>query len=217
MDEYKIIIENQILTATAGHDHFALEVGPEQRPCLIRNCTIDGSLGDWGLKSSMSFDLVVEDCIIRNGIERALDMVRGGNVTFRRCTFINDGKRPRVTSKWQVQKECDIGLKAGMRDITFEDCTMNDLLLGDYSIYDQIDRPRVRRIRLINCKNMNGGPIIVRGRYCVTHPILATNTDYDMLVWPKWIVAIYWWYNRKFGDTRKLTPEQAIIAPEEMI
>lgn len=211
------LIENQTFTATAGHDSFALQIGPEQRPCIIRNCIIDGSIGDWGLKSSKSFDLLVEDCIIKNGIERALDMVRGGNITFRRCKFINEGKRPRIKSKWQVRKECDIGLKAGIRDVTFEDCEMNDLLLGDYSIYDQLNRPRVRRINLIRCKNPNGGNIIVRGRYCVTNPVIVTNTYIDMFIWPKWFTEIYWWYNRKFGDRRKLNEEQSTIEDEEKI
>ena len=213
------LIENQVFTGTGkpGTDSFALEVGPGQRPCIIRNCVIDAGTGDWALKSSLSFDLLVENCRIIGGAKRALDMVRGGDIYFKDCKFENGNARPRVTSKWWPTMYCDIGLKGGMRDITFENCQMNDLFLGDYTLYDQIDRPRVRRIYLINCTNPNGGPIIVRGRYCVTNPIIATNTQVDMLVWPKSIVSVYWWYNHKFGDKRALTPEEKIISPEEMI
>ena len=203
------LIENQTFIAAFGHDQFALQIGPEQRPATICNCIIDGSVGDWGLKSAKSFDAIIEDCIIKNGNDRALDMVRGGNIIFRRCKFINDSKdargdktRIRTKSKWSLQKQCDIGLKGGMRDVTFEDCEMNDLLLGDYSIYDQIDRPRIRRIKLVNCINPNGGAIIIRGRYTISNPVILENTKADILIWPKWITAIYWKWNRIFGDKR---------------
>jgi hypothetical protein len=212
-----MLIENQSFVGTAGSDNCALVVGPQGRPITIINCIIDGSQADWGLKLSMSFDTVVEDCVLKDGRERALDMVRGGNVVFRRCKFVNTGVRKRTRSKWVLGKECDIGLKAGMRDVTFEDCEMNDLLLGDYSIYNQIDRPPVRRIKLVNCRNPNGGPIIIRGRYTVSNPVIAENTQVSMLVWPKIITAIYWWWNRRFGDKRKLSPEQSAITPEERV
>lgn len=218
------LIENQTFVAKYGHDESALAIGPAHRPCVIRNCVLDGSIGDWGLKSSKSFDLIVEDCIIKNGNDRALDMVRGGNIIFRRCRFVNDSKdargnktRIRTKSKWALQKQCDIGLKAGIRDVLFEDCEMNDLLLGDYSIYDQIDRPRVRRITLKNCTNPNGGPIIIRGRYTVSKPVQLDNTKASILIWPKLVTALYWKWNRMFGDKRILTEEQKTIDVEELI
>lgn len=220
----KMLIENQTFVAKYGHDESALQVGPIQRPCVIRNCIIDGSIGDWGLKSSKSFDLIVEDCIIKNGNDRALDMVRGGNIIFRRCKFINDSKdangnktRVRIKSKWALRKQCDIGLKAGIHTVTFEDCEMNDLLLGDYSIYDQIDRPKVRRIKFVNCKNPYGGPIFIRGRYCEKNAVILQNTQASVLIWPEIVTKIYWRYNRKFGDKRPLNEEQRTIMDEEKI
>ena len=216
------IFENQNFIGFAGHDHSALELNQRQRPILIKNCIIDGDLADWGLKGPKIFDMVVEDCIIKNGLERALDMVRGGNIVFRRCKFINDKKnekgekaRIRVKSKWTLGKYCDIGLKGGICDVRFEDCEMNDLLLGDYSIYDQIDRPMTRRIALVNCKNPYGGPIFIRGRYVDKNSIFIENTNADILVWPKFITKIYWAYNRKFGDKRPLNEEQRTITEEE--
>lgn len=216
------IIENQNFIGQAGKDSSALELNQYQRPILIKNCIIDSDLADWGLKAPKIFDLIVEDCIIKNGLERALDMVRGGNIIFRRCKFINDKKdsngkklRVRVKSKWNIGKFCDIGIKAGICDVHFQDCEFNDILLGDYSIYDQVNRPKTRRIEFINCKNPNGGPIFIRGRYVDKKSIIINNTNVSMLIWPNFITKLYWLYNRKFGDKRPLIGEQAIISEEE--
>lgn len=216
------LIENQTFVAKKGNDEYALVIGTQESPAIVRNCTIDGAIGDWGFKGPKAFDLIVEDCIVKNGLERSLDMVRGWNIIFRRCKFINDYKdengkkaRVRIKSKWALRKQCDIGLKAGIHTVTFEDCEMNDLLLGDYSIYDQIDRPKVRRIKLVNCKNPYGGPIFIRGRYCEKNAVIAENTATSILIWPEIITKIYWLYNRKFGDKRPLNEEQRTIMEQE--
>lgn len=219
------IIEYQHFVAKIGKDEFALRIGIDERGIIIRNCIIDGALGDWGMKGSKAFDATFEDCIFKNGAERALDMVRGGNIIFRRCKFVNDykdsaGTKTRVRVKsafWNLDKFCDIGLKAGIRDVTFEDCEMNDLLLGDYSIYDQIDRPKVRRIKLVNCKNPNRGPIFIRGRYVEKDGVILQNTNASVFIWPAFITWFYWKYNRKFGDRRPLNEEQRTITEEEKI
>lgn len=169
----------------------------------VNNCTIDGQDTRWGGKASLTFGLEYKYCIFKNGTARAFDMVRGGNVAFTDCTFINDGVRQTIKSPYALNEVCDIGIKGGVHDVTFSSCVFNDILLGDYSIYDQQDRPKTRRFTFINCKNKDGGPIIIRGRYFDKSTLKLIGTNAKVFVWPEIITKLYWMYNRKFGDTRK--------------
>lgn len=169
----------------------------------VNDCIIDGQDARWGGKASLTFALEYNNCTFKNGTARSFDMVRGGFVTFKNCNFENDGVRKVIKSPYDFTELCDIGIKGGVREVTFENCVFNDILLGDYSIYDQQDRPKTRRFTFINCKNADGGPIIIRGRYVDKKSISLIGTNAKMLVWPSILTKIYWWYNRKFGDTRK--------------
>lgn len=168
----------------------------------VSDCTIDGQDARWGGKASLTFDLSYNNCTFKNGTARAFDMVRGGNVKFTNCKFEND-VRKKVGSQYNLAELCDIGIKGGVHDVTFENCTFNDILLGDYSIYDQQDRPKTRRFTFINCKNADGGPIIVRGRYFDKNTLTLTNTSAKVWIWPEFLTKLYWMYNRTFGDRRK--------------
>jgi hypothetical protein len=168
----------------------------------VNECIIDGQDARWGGKSSLTFGLEYNKCTFKNGTARAFDMVRGGNVTFTDCVFENT-VRKKVGSQYSLTELCDIGIKGGVHDVTFHSCVFNDILLGDYSIYDQQDRPKTRRFTFINCKNADGGPIIIRGRYFEKGSINLIGTQAKIFVWPEFLTKIYWWYNRKFGDTRK--------------
>jgi len=169
----------------------------------VINCVIDGQDARWGGKASLTFGLEYKDCTFRNGTARAFDMVRGGNVLFRNCVFENSGVRKIIKSPYDLNEVCDIGIKGGVHDVTFENCVFNDILLGDYSIYDQQDRPKTRRFTFINCKNNKDGPIVIRGRYFENGSITLVNTEAKIVVWPEFLTKIYWWYNRTFGDKRK--------------
>ena len=201
----------------SGKDSYSLAYGRESRPISVRSSVIGNANAEWGLKHSLVFDAVYEDCTIQGGLERAFDQVRGGNVVFRRCKFVNLGSRPPVASCWDLGKECDIGIKAGIRDVLFDHCEMNDVLIGDYSIYDQVDRPKARRITWDGCTNPNGRPIIVRGRYCEADTLVFTNTRRSLLVWPKWVTYLYFAFNRLFGDKRVISPDQFVISDEERV
>ena len=98
---------------------------------------------------------------------------------------------------------CDIGIKGGVHDVVFQSCVFDDILLGDYSIYDQRDRPKTRRFTFINCKNKDGGPIVIRGRYFEKNSLSLLGTKAKVFIWPDFLTKIYWWYNRTFGDKRK--------------
>jgi hypothetical protein len=168
----------------------------------VNDCIIDGQDARWGGKASLTFGLEYNKCTFKNGTARAFDMVRGGNVTFTDCVFENT-VRKKVGSQYSLTELCDIGIKGGVHDVTFHSCVFNDILLGDYSIYDQQDRPKTRRFTFINCKNADGGPIIIRGRYFERGSINLVGTQAKICVWPEFLTKIYWWYNRTFGDRRK--------------
>ncbi len=168
----------------------------------VVNCIIDGQDARWGGKASLTFGLEYKDCTFKNGTARAFDMVRGGNVVFKNCVFEND-VRKKVKSQYNLAELCDIGIKGGVHDVTFENCVFDDILLGDYSIYDQQDRPKTRRFTFINCQNKDGGPIIIRGRYFEKGTISLIGTQAKIWIWPELLTKLYWWYNRTFGDKRK--------------
>ena len=171
--------------------------------CKVIGCSIDGQDARWGGKASLSFGLEYNNCLFANGTARAFDMVRGGNVVFKNCKFANDDVRKMIKSPYSLTELCDIGIKGGVHDVTFENCTFNDILLGDYSIYDQQDRPKTRRFTFINCQNEDGGAIIIRGRYFDKGTITLIGTQAKIFVWPELFTKLYWWYNRTFGDRRK--------------
>jgi hypothetical protein len=210
------LLEDLNFTSTVvdGQDSYCKAFGRNDRPVVVRRCIIGNAQAGWGAKHSLVFDATYEDCTFIGGTKRAFDQVRGGNITFLRCKWENSS-RPRVTSRWVLQRECDAGLKAGTRDVKFIQCSLNDVLLGDYSIYDQIARPPARRISFDSCTNPNGGPIFVRGRFVDGNSITAANTSVSTLVWPKFITSLYFSYNRKFGDKRVMSPDQFVIQPEE--
>lgn len=189
--------------------------GNVNTPIDVAGCTIDGQDARWGGKHSLTFDSTYTNCYFKNGTARAFDMVRGGKITFNECKFLNEGTRPVVKSPYfTLSENCDVGIKGGVHDITFNNCELNDVLLGDYTIYDQQDRPKTRRVTFNNCKNPNGGPIIVRGRWFEPKGIQKINTSVNAWTWPSIVTSIYWWYNRKFGDTRK--PDGwNVILPQE--
>jgi hypothetical protein len=168
----------------------------------VSDCIIDGQDGRWGGKASLTFGLEYNNCTFKNGTARAFDMVRGGNVKFTNCKFENNVRKP-VKSQYNIAEQCDIGIKGGVRDVIFENCVFNDILLGDYSIYDQQDRPKTRRFTFINCKNKDGGPIIIRGRYFEKGSVNLVGTEAKIFIWPELLTKLYWWYNRTFGDRRK--------------
>ena len=214
------IIDNQVFIKPiqSGKDSYAYVC--ESDDMLFTNCAFDGTTGEWGFKTSLHFNLEFRNCIFKNGSERAFDAVRGGVFKFVDCKFKNDNcARSKTSHRFTLSKTCDVGMKAGVRDVSFERCEIDDVLLGDYSIYDQIDRPKTRRISFKDCINPSGGPIHVRG-FHVSHQadmLKVENTKLVTFFWPAWCVQLYWWFNRKFGDKRVISPDQFVIHDMEKI
>ena len=225
MASNNIIIENQSLnqnntynSGTEDHRTDGLSVFclSGDRNVTVNNCVIDGQVARWAGKMSHVFNVTFNDCIFKNATARSLDVVRGGEITFNRCRFENDNIRKIVKSPYTIDECCDIGMKGGVRDVTFNDCVLNDILIGDYSIYDQADRPKARRFTFNNCKNVNGGAIIIRARYFEKSSLVLNNTQAKVWVWPEWFLKLYWMFNRKFGDTRKFDGWNVIDAEEKL-
>ncbi len=201
-------IDGQIFDQPQTFGKDSLAYGAVSDDTLYTNCTFDGKTGEWGFKASFKFNLRFENCIFKNGAERAFDMVRGGDIYFKDCKFLNDGTRKK-TKGFTMNKTCDIGMKAGVRDVTFENCEINDVLMGDYAIHT--GRPPTRRFKFINCKNPNGGPIFVRG-FDTDRKLIVENTQ--VVTWFWWPVAVkaYFTFCKLFGDKRPGQP----IDPREL-
>jgi len=193
----------------------------------FENCFFDGGTTHWGFKSTATaktdadlqivLNATFNNCVFKDGLERAYDQVRGGYVTFNNCTWINTGvARKRVTNAYtDVSQMCDCGLKGGVFGVTFNNCKINDVLLGDWTIYDQITRPKTRKITFNNCVNPNGGAIIVRGWYADPSTVTSVNTNLTVAIKPTAVTKAYFTYNKYFGDNRKGIPGEFVILPIE--
>jgi hypothetical protein len=197
-----------------GVDTAALTITQGMSGSVVRGCTIDGGLANVGLRVLGAFDLIFEDCVISGGVERALDIDRGGSIIFRRCRFDRGNSRPTTRQAKTLAKTCDIGIKGGARDVTFESCMMNDVMLGDYSIYNQVKWPKTRGVTLKDCVNWNEWPILIR-MWDAEKPILV-NTEADHFKAPASLVKTYFQYNVYFGDKRSLKSEQFKLTPQDI-
>lgn len=189
------LIEDQVFGPEHGDENSALSFDAMSGAVVLRRCKIDGGSKQWGLKFSNCANVLVEDCEITGGTERALDIVRGTGYIFRRCKFNNSGTRLTVTSPWTTTKVCSAGIKGGAENVAFESCEVHDVLLGDYSIYDHNGTRVTKGITFANCPS-----VIVRGRSAEAPSFL--NTPYSMVMWPKLVTAAYFTFQRMFGDPR---------------
>lgn len=209
--KYDRIVENQTFmgSAPAGdkfHDSNALGFGwrPGQKhiKTLIKNCTIDANGSSEGLKLSFCWDVDVEGCTIIGGKEDCVDMVRGGRIAFKDCRFISKDTSQHITAK------------CGIKDLSFKDCVFeNDyknwwdgacIDLGNWGDYDDVHRPKARRISITNCKmeNMNRG-LLYRTIYSDKPEV--ENSDGRGLCVPDAFVKLFWFLQRKgwIGERRR--------------
>lgn len=186
-----------------GKDSYALILGSLEWGSTVDRCTIKADGGDWALKMPGNRDSVITGSSIYGGRERALDAVRGGNLTFNSCTFGCGLDRTPTRSRFSLRKQCDIGLKGGLVGAEFNDCVMTDLLLGDFSIYDHEGGLRTTGVKLTSCRHPAGRdvPIIVRCLHATPPELVDTNAI--VLRVPRLVVGAYFEFCRRFGDTRK--------------
>ena len=190
--------------AQAGKDTYALLLGTEQSGSTMENCTVNAAGADWGLKMPGNVDSVIRGTALYGGRERALDAVRGGRRTFDSCTFSCGLDRQPTRSRFSLRKQCDIGIKGGAQGDRFVRSVFTDMLLGDFSIYDHDATCQPTQLAPIeDCVHPSGRevPIIIRCLNAVPPVLVRTNAV--ILKVPDVIVAAYFAWCRRFGDTRR--------------
>tara|TARA_Y100000004_G_scaffold43674_1_gene47883 strand:- start:13187 stop:13852 length:666 start_codon:yes stop_codon:yes gene_type:complete len=155
----------------------------------IKNCTIDGSLGGEGLKISFCYNVYVEGCTIIGGVEDCVDIVRGGDITFCDCKFISNNTKQHIT------------VKGGAKNINFINCTfVGDyscwwdgafIDLGNWTDYDDVNRPRVRNVKIEGCK-IEDSKRRVLSRVLYSERPDVKNSSGSVFKVPSLFLAIFW-------------------------
>lgn len=197
---------NQTFATTSTADSYALILGTQEPASVITDCHVDGHGASWGLKMPGNVGSVITDTYLSGGSERALDIVKGNAISFKGCTFLAGADRPATKSRWSMAKTCDIGIKGGAFNVSFADCSMTDLLLGDHSIYDNghpwnVGTP-TKGISLVNCTHPAGKstPIILRVLNAEL-PMLVNTNAVALKYWGG-AVKVYFWFAGKWIDSR---------------
>ena len=109
---------------------------------LLRDCELRADAVEEALKLSASRDVVVDRCVLHGGSEDALDVVRGEKLIFRDVIFIARGARA-------------VTVKGGVSNVDFIRCVFTGkpdsgyfLELGNWTLYDVLDRPPVSAVRI---------------------------------------------------------------------
>lgn len=195
---------------------FSWRPGQDKFSISIKSCTIDGSGVAEGLKLSFCRDVRVVDSTIIGGYEDCVDMVRGENLFFENCTFIaNNGTKQHITCK------------GGAKNIVFKDCKFVGSFrhwwdgacidLGNWGDYDDVSRPKVRDISIINCSMENVAcPILYRRLYSET-PTVKSSFGFGLKV-PSLFVKIFWFLQRKelIGKRRRFAKDQLKVYDFEL-
>lgn len=168
-----------------GDKRFALE---------IDRCEINGAGGSEGLKLSFCHDVVVKNSTILGGYEDCVDIVRGSNILFRNCKFISQGSAQHIT------------IKGGVKDVRFEGCKFINpfekwingacIDLGNWTDYDDVDRPKTRNISIEDCRIQNMKFKALYRRIFSETPIVKNSDGFGIRV-PGLFVKIFWHLQRK--------------------
>jgi len=169
--------------------------GQPEFSATIDSCTIDGGGASEGLKLSFCKNIKIQNSQIYGGSEDCVDIVRGENIYFYNCTFFaNPGTKQHVT------------VKGGARNITFKNCKFIGSFknwwngacidLGNWTDYDDVDRPKTRDIKIVDCEMQNVTfPLLCRRLYA-NSPIVQNTQGLGLMI-PSWAVSIFWFLQRK--------------------
>jgi|GEM_PF-7129780 len=195
---------------------FAWRPGQDQFDLLIDSCTIDGQGVAEGLKLSFCSNVIVSNSIIIGGYEDCVDIVRGDGILFDNCTFFA-GER---TSQ-------HVTIKGGAKQITFNSCKFVNSFrnwwdgacidLGNWTDYDDVHRPKVRDVKIINCSMKEvEHPILYRRLYSETPQV--KNSPGLRFNAPEIFVKLFWYGQRKglFGKRRRFTKEWLKVYNHEL-
>ena len=184
---------------TAGAESMMGGFGSQEPGSLLQDCVVLGQGVEWAWKLSDNVGSRLVRTKFLGGTERALDMCRGSDVEATDCVFDSALQRPATVSRFSLAKTCDIGVKAGAV-LVLNNCVLSDVLIGDYSIYDNpVIGPRARVV-LNNCRHpVVGQPIIAR---CLWGDVVVNGTKVLSIEVPAPATKLYFTFNRHFGDTR---------------
>jgi len=158
------------------------------------------------LKFSLCRNVFVSRMTIEGSREDCLDIVRGENYTFDRCTFII---RPKVAKTAR-----HITVKGGAKNILFDNCLFIgrgfwpwQLQLGDWTDYDIRDRFPTRDITLDNCVSTLPEGLTTLSIYAekpkTTWNVSTSGTKYrTWKLWPP-LRKAYWQFKRLTNSERK--------------
>jgi len=174
---------------------FGWRPGQPEFSLVIDSCTIDGGGVSEGLKLSFCRNVIVRNSQIMGGSEDCVDIVRGENITFDNCTFFaNPDTKQHITCK------------GGAKNITFKNCKFVGSFkcwwngacidLGNWTDYDDVDRPMVRNVNIENCIMQDVGAGILYRRLYSETPKVSNSRGFRFNV-PRIFVKLFWWLQRK--------------------
>lgn len=205
MSSEKKVLYGKFFTAKSEEDDskfkdtnalgFGWRPGQPEFELVIDSCTIDGGGASEGLKLSFCRNVTVKNSQIMGGCEDCVDIVRGENITFENCTFFaNPDTKQHITCK------------GGAKNITFKNCKFVGSFknwwdgacidLGNWTDYDDVDRPMVRNVNIENCIMQDVGTRILYRRLYSETPTISNTQGFQFNV-PRIFVKLFWWLQRK--------------------
>lgn len=173
---------------------FMWRPGRPKQSILIENCVIDANGVAEGLKLSYCHDVVVKDCKIIGGYEDCVDIVRGSNITFKRCKFISNNTKHHFTIKCMVDEVRIIDCTFVNNFRTIFDGAFVDL--GNWADYDVDDLPKTKNIAIINCGFEN----VPKWRRLIARRLYAETPKVEGQGWifriPSIFVKAFWAFRR---------------------
>ena len=177
---------------------------------LVEDCEIDGRGVAEGLKISFGHDVTIRNCIIHGGYEDCVDIVRGANICFSGCKFISYNTKQHFT------------IKGGCKNIQIEDCEfVNDfknwydgaiLDIGNWCDYDQVKRPKVRHVKVNDCRLTNiKFKMLSRVLYGEAPTIIETGGFVFKV--PSFITSLFF----KLRNSGKLGKIKTISRPDRLV
>ena len=186
---------------------FGWRPGDPEFELVIDSCTIDGGGVAEALKLSFCKNVTVKNTQVFGGYEDCVDIVRGSNITFENCTFFASDKTKQ-----------HITCKGGAKDILFKNCKFVGSFrnwwdgacidLGNWTDYDDVERPMVRNVHIVNCSMQDVScPVLYRRLYSET-PYVSHSKGFNFNI-PRFFTKAFWFLQRKgwVGKRRRFDSE----------
>jgi len=186
---------------------------PESRvtPCLYRNCHFDGSKTFWAVKFSFEYQQFFERCSFIGGSSGLIDVCRGGDLSFKDCTFVGNSRKAQLF------------IRGGAKNIVFENCKFISersfvfsswFVFGSWSLFDFFYRPYLRNIEIKNCTFTKG--CIMKGISMYSEKVKRDNSYFPWLTMPCWMIRVYWKIKRRVLKNKNIPLFMSKVYPQEL-